>query len=170
MVAVDNLIGLIVFIVFILARLLGEKKPPPPKRQPRPPVQRQDTPAKSKPRPVTVAPPESVEDDFFPIPDDIREIFGLPPKPVQEKIKRVEAQLEVKKEQKEDAFRIQEPVTNLKKSTAFAPREREVDTSSSTVTPKLVFNKNTAVQGVIWAEILHNPRTNRYGRYTRHTR
>ncbi len=176
----ENLLGLIFFLVIILSRLFGQKNPPPPKRQPRPQqnpqapdrttVQERPT-VRTRPRPVSQkdAPQQTDLDDLFPIPDDIREIFGLP------KAKRPAKEPE------------QEPVTVLSSQTPAEPldyalKQQEYSQNKPVsgydlgkgaqarpaVLPNgLLPDKSTAMQGIIWAEILHNPRVRRHGTYGR---
>ncbi|MDW7675617.1 MAG: hypothetical protein SCK28_13895 [Bacillota bacterium] len=167
MVAIDNLFGLIIFIVFILLRMMGSKNPPPPRRQERPPAQTQEPtrPAEVKAKPQR----REVEDEFFPIPDDLREIFGLPPVEREEKKVLKPKSTTIKEKTQEynlNAAPKDEKTPEFTELKPSAPIERKA-VASTGLGVNISLNKKEVLQGVIWAEILHNPRGRRRGPYSR---
>lgn|GEM_PF-4792068 len=182
-VLIENLFGIIIFIVFILLRVLGQRKtPPPPRRSQRPPVENQERdwveprPRRVEPRPPVESPRpvdkrEAEDDEFFPIPEDLREIFGLPsrgkresqqekPKPVFEPAVGPEWVGDVN----QPFITASEKSRQASGTISQQPVPRK---SARTVIPGLgvPMNKKSIIQGIIWSEVLNNPRTRKNKRY-----
>jgi hypothetical protein len=186
---IENLFAIIVFMVFLLLRMLGQKNtPPPPRRGQRPPVPDQEAdmteprPGRAEPRPPVkfprpVARREAEDEDFFPLPDDLREIFGLPPrdnreirpeKPKPAPEPAVEPMPAVSPQLKGDGYQAFLAASEQPRPAGHAGSQQLLPRKSNRAAiPGLgiPISKEAIIQGVIWAEVLNNPRNRRNKRH-----
>ncbi|MGF7185491.1 hypothetical protein GGQ84_001580 [Desulfitispora alkaliphila] len=173
-----DFLGLIIFIVFIIARLLSQQKQDNrPKRGQQP---------RTAPKPVETPQGSSMEqkketqkeEDWFPIPDDIKDLFDFPvkeekPKPKPEPKPRTTGTAPVEKRYEHQGLNKPDlsegglvhaeeigaaDLTQSNKSIVVPRKRRHQQTA---IGGGIQVSASAVTQGIIWSEVLQPPKSRR---------